>query len=230
VSEFPNLYEAPVSVLIAAPSPPADGHRGGGRARPDSAGATEERRIVPFTALVEAAGTGAPLSDLAASARGPDAVATTPLPSTRAAEPFERLRERSDAYLARTGERPTVFLANLGPVADFTERATFAKSFFEAGGIEAVTNEGFQSLDLLLDACSHSKARLFCVCGSDKTYKEQLESTIEGLRAKGKSPIYVACRPGVLIEDIKRAGPTTFIFAGCDSLTILSEALDAACA
>jgi methylmalonyl-CoA mutase len=230
VSEFPNIHEAPVSVLIASPPLAADRHRRGGHTPPVSAGAQAERGIVPFTALVEAAVKGAPLSDLAASACGPHPIATTPLPSTRMAEPFERLRERSDAHLARTGERPTVFLANLGPVADFTERATFAKSFFEAGGIEVITNEGFQNLDLLLNACSHSKARLFCVCGSDKTYNEQLGSTIEGLRAKGKSPIYVSCRPGVLTEDIKRAGATTFIFAGCDSLTILSEALDAACA
>ena len=40
-----------------------------------------------------------------------------------------------------TGSRPKVFLANLGTLADFTARATFAKNFFEAGGIEAVANE-----------------------------------------------------------------------------------------
>ena len=40
--------------------------------------------------------------------------------------------------LAETGARPKIFLANLGTPADFTARATFAKNFFEAGGIEAV--------------------------------------------------------------------------------------------
>ena len=40
--------------------------------------------------------------------------------------------------LFRSGVRPKVFLANLGTPADFTARATFAKSFFETGGIEAV--------------------------------------------------------------------------------------------
>ena len=45
--------------------------------------------------------------------------------------------------LAQTGARPKIFLANLGKPADFTARATFAKNFFEAGGIEAVTNDGF---------------------------------------------------------------------------------------
>jgi methylmalonyl-CoA mutase len=61
--------------------------------------------------------------------------ALTPM---RLAEPFEALRDMSDHLLARKGARPKVFLANLGTPADFTARATFAKSFFETGGIEAV--------------------------------------------------------------------------------------------
>ncbi len=61
--------------------------------------------------------------------------ALTPL---RLAEPFEKLRDKSDARLKASGARPKVFLANLGKASDFTARATFAKSFFEAGGIEAV--------------------------------------------------------------------------------------------
>ena len=46
--------------------------------------------------------------------------------------------------LAKTGARPKIFLANLGTLAEFTARATFAKNFFEAGGIEAVANDGFR--------------------------------------------------------------------------------------
>src|SRR6266404_5214746 len=56
----------------------------------------------------------------------------------RLAAPFEALRDRSDQILKQRGARPKVFLANLGTPADFTARATFAKSFFETGGIEAV--------------------------------------------------------------------------------------------
>ena len=69
------------------------------------------------------------------------------LPCLRLAQPFEALRDASDRMLATTGARPKIFLANLGAIADFTARATFAKNFFEAGGIEAVTNDGFASRD-----------------------------------------------------------------------------------
>jgi methylmalonyl-CoA mutase len=56
----------------------------------------------------------------------------------RLGAPFEALRDRSDRILKTSGARPKIFLANLGSPADFTARATFVKSFFETGGIEAV--------------------------------------------------------------------------------------------
>jgi methylmalonyl-CoA mutase len=60
------------------------------------------------------------------------------LPPMRLAAPFEALRDKSDTRLKSSGARPKFFLANLGTPADFTARATFAKSFFETGGIEAL--------------------------------------------------------------------------------------------
>lgn len=65
------------------------------------------------------------------------------LPLHRYGERFEELRDASDAYLAKTGERPKIFLANLGPIAKHTGRATFAKNFFEVAGIETLSNTGF---------------------------------------------------------------------------------------
>jgi methylmalonyl-CoA mutase len=65
------------------------------------------------------------------------------LPPLRLAAPFEALRDRSDQAMRDQGARPKIFLANLGTPAEFTARATFAKSFFETGGIEAVETAGF---------------------------------------------------------------------------------------
>lgn len=73
----------------------------------------------------------------------PTAIGFPALPSRRLAEPYEKLRDASDHMLAKTGMRPKVFLANLGQLSDFTARASFAKNFYEAGGIEAVSNDGF---------------------------------------------------------------------------------------
>jgi methylmalonyl-CoA mutase len=70
--------------------------------------------------------------------RGNATITFDALAPMRLAVPFEKLRDLSDTWLKSNGSRPKVFLANLGTAADFTARATFVKSFFEAGGIEAV--------------------------------------------------------------------------------------------
>jgi methylmalonyl-CoA mutase len=69
---------------------------------------------------------------------GKQKIKFTALAPMRLAAPFEALRDKSDAILAKTGARPKVLLATLGTPADYTARASFAKSFFETGGIEAV--------------------------------------------------------------------------------------------
>jgi methylmalonyl-CoA mutase len=157
-------------------------------------------------------------------------VAVAPLPSTRTAEPFERLRDLADAHLARTGARAKVFLANLGPAAAFTARATFAKNFFEAGGIEAVVNDGFSDQDALRQAYMDSHAKLSCICSTDEIYETHAVQAAETLRNAGSTLISLAGRPGEREDRLTRAGITTFIYAGCDTLKALSAALDAACA
>jgi methylmalonyl-CoA mutase len=79
---------------------------------------------------------------LQAAPQLPQASPEKALPCIRLAEPFETLRDASDAMLRKTGTRPRVFLATLGTPADNIARAAFAKNFFEAGGIEAVEFAG----------------------------------------------------------------------------------------
>jgi methylmalonyl-CoA mutase len=91
-----------------------------------------------------------------------------PLVARRLAEPFEALRDASDRMLAQTGARPKIFLANLGTLAEFTARGAFAKNFFEAGGIEAISNDEFGGRDDMIAAFKASGARIACLCGSER--------------------------------------------------------------
>jgi len=150
------------------------------------------------------------------------AVTIEALPRIRLAEPFERLREASDRMLAERGARPKVFLANLGRPSDFTARATFAKNFFEAGGIEAVTNDGFKSRDEMVVAFKASGAKLVCLCGSDEIYAKEAVAAAQALA--GAAHLYLAGRPRELESELKAAGVGTFIFAGCDVLSTLGAA------
>jgi methylmalonyl-CoA mutase len=155
-----------------------------------------------------------------------------PLEPIRLAMPFEALRDKSDHLLARKGGRPKVFLANLGTPADFTARATFAKSFFESGGIEAIDYLPQASpsplpmgeANDLAAAFKASGAALACVCSSDKLYAQQAAGAAQALAAAGAKHIYLAGRPGDLEPVLKAAGVGSFIFAGGNALTELQDA------
>ena len=78
------------------------------------------------------------------------------------------------------------------PLADFTARATFAKNFFEAGGIEAVTNDGFASRDDMVAAFKASGATLACLCSSDDGLcRRSAKPRPRALRAAGAKHIYL---------------------------------------
>jgi methylmalonyl-CoA mutase len=146
------------------------------------------------------------------------------LPPMRLAAPFERLRDRSDKILEDKGARPRIFLANLGTPADFTARTTFAKSFFETGGIEAVDTEGFTDPAALAAAFKASGADLACLCSRDKVYAAHAIAAAKALHAAGAKHIYLAGRPGEQEAALRAAGVNNFIFAGGNALATLQEA------
>lgn len=145
--------------------------------------------------------------------------ALTPM---RLAEPFEALRDAADAVAAK-GQRPAVFMANLGGVADFTARTIFAKNFFEAGGLLALTNDGFTSLDALVEACKASGATIACICSSDAVYAAEAAAAARALTAAGVT-VYLAGRPGELEAALKEAGVSQFVYVGCDVVGTLTGA------
>ncbi len=156
----------------------------------------------------------------APAAAAPSALALAP---HRLAEPFEALRDAAEA----AAKRPRVFLANLGPVAAFTARATFAKNFFEAGGIEALGNDGFADPAALAAAFKASGARSAVLCSSDALYAEQGPAAAKALSQAG-ARLYLAGRPGDMETQWRDAGIVGFIHVGCDVLAQLQEVLAAA--
>jgi len=146
-----------------------------------------------------------------------------PLPTVRWAEPFEALRDAADA----AGTRPSVFLVNLGPVAVHTARATFAKNFFEAGGIATTTSArggtvGFA--DPAEAVADLDGARLVCLCSSDALYKEHAPAFATALKAAGVGRVYLAGNPGDRRAAEEAAGVDEFVHLGVDVLDVLTRA------
>lgn len=209
-SEFPNLREAAVAVLDVAPV--------------TTGRSTGRTGTVPDPeALIARLASGAERQEGLIAPQ--DGLRAQALPSHRLAELYEALRDRADA----AKERPVVFLATLGPVADFTARAGFARNLFEAGGLAAPVGDGFEraggtDLAALAAAFTASDARLACLCGSDAAYAAEGTSAAQALTAAGAT-VWLAGRPGELEALLNEAGVRSFIYAGCDAVAMLTEAL-----
>jgi methylmalonyl-CoA mutase len=159
-------------------------------------------------------------------------VTITPLSTLRLAEPFEALRDRAEA-LAAGGRAPSVFLATLGRVGDFSARAGFARGFFAAGGVAAAGHDGFADGDgatdlvALTDAFKASGAALACICGADEAYASEARDAALALGASGARAIWLAGRPGEAEAALRAAGVSGFVFMGADMIAALGEALAA---
>jgi methylmalonyl-CoA mutase len=226
VSEFPNVAEPPVATeaadAAATRAAAADRLKAARSADPNAkAKAVAGIRSAPAgartSAVIAAAEAGATLGDLAGALAG-TATTIAPLPRHRLAEKFEALRDASDAHLKKTGKRPQIFLANLGPIAQHTARAAFSKNFFETAGIEALTNDGFKDAASCAAAFEASGARIAIVCSADPVYEEMISSVAPALKAAGCEFLFLAGHPGDKRETYTAAGVDDFIFMGGDVL------------
>ncbi len=175
---------------------------------------------------IEAASDGATIGQIAAALGGHDTeTEIKPIEPHLFAEPFEELRDASDDWQAQTGSRPQVFLANMGPVAHHTARATYSKNFFEAGGFEVISNDGFADATGAVDAFKESGASIAVICSSDKLYPDFVPEAASKLKAAGAKTVVLAGYPGDNKSAWEEAGVDRFIFIKCDVLAILRDLL-----
>jgi methylmalonyl-CoA mutase len=220
VSEYPNLTEA--SVERESP----DLRKLRGAAAAELADRTGDLRAESLSAAVEAAADGATIGQLArAMWKDGDGVTIAPLTPNPYARPFEELRDASDLTLAETGQRPKVFLANMGPIAHHTARATFSKNFFEAGGFAVESNNGFDSADAAAEAFRQSGANIAVICSSDKLYPQFVPHVAPGLKQAGARTVILAGHPGDQEAAYRKAGVDRFIYIKVDVLETLRDLL-----
>jgi methylmalonyl-CoA mutase len=141
----------------------------------------------------------------------------------RLAAPFDRLRDAADAFAAKAGHPPRVFLASLGALSEHAARSTFAANFLAAGGIEAVTGPELHTAADAADAFAKSGTRVACIAGSDQLDHQLAEATAHALKAAGAAQVLLAGRPGAREAQLAACGVDGFIHAGCDSVAMLGE-------
>ncbi|MBD3308738.1 methylmalonyl-CoA mutase [candidate division KSB3 bacterium] len=169
---------------------------------------------VLLEAAIEAVTAGATLGDIEHALRvGQEASPTIPpLNIHRGAEIFEALRAATDAYTAKTGARPAIFLANMGPIPQHKARADFSISFFEVGGFEMLNNNGFLSVDEAAQAAIASGAPAVVICSTDDTYPDLVPPLTQSLKAaKPEIIVILAGYPQEHLESFRAAGVDEFI-------------------
>jgi methylmalonyl-CoA mutase len=141
----------------------------------------------------------------------------------RWSEPFERLRDKAEAM----APRPSVFFANLGPLAEFSARANFAQNLFAAGGVGAIGPDAAYPDDAArLAAFRSSGARVAVLAGADARYAAEAAGAALALKAADAAWIVYAGKPADEAA-LRTAGVDQFVFAGQDALGAL-ETLHAA--
>jgi len=139
----------------------------------------------------------------------------------RLAEPFEALRDASDAMLARTGSRPKVYLVALGPEPMHRHRVAFMRELLPAGGVEPAYDGEAATPDEAVKRLRASEASFACLCGADEAYVAEARGFARAIKASGAVGLALAGRPGNAESDLRAAGIDEFIFAGGDALSAL---------
>jgi methylmalonyl-CoA mutase len=147
----------------------------------------------------------------------------------RRAAPYEALRRRAEGCLARTGARPKVFLAGLGPRKQHAARADFSSAFFAAGGFEPITGKGLETPEAAAKAALDSGAPIVVICSTDDTYTTLVPPLAQALKAAAKPPqVVLAGMPATpeLQQQFKAAGVDEFIHLRANCAKLLATFQD----
>jgi methylmalonyl-CoA mutase len=228
VSEFPNLQEERLvrsTPDMAALAAVAKVHVVKSR-KQDAMPPGGFPELEMTVAAIRAAKQGATIGQLAAAAGIHKSVIEIESLAPRSfAAPFEELRAAVDAWTARNGVAPRVFLVSMGSVADHTARTTYAKNFFEAGGFDVVAAGSFRDAAAAGKAFAEGGANVAVICSSDQLYPELVPSLAGQLKTAGARTVVLAGAPGANEAAWRAAGVDRFIFMKCDVASTLREIL-----
>jgi methylmalonyl-CoA mutase len=130
-------------------------------------------------------------------------------PLLRLAEPFEKIRERTERHVALTGRCPKVLLLKRGDLKMRMARANFCINFLGCAGFDVVESDEYAGTD----------ADLIVLCSSDPEYMALAQEVCAAVSA----PVVVAGNPKDQIEALKTAGVQGFIHMMSDAIETLTE-------
>jgi methylmalonyl-CoA mutase len=182
-------------------------------------------------AVRDAALAGATLAELAGAARAalgagtgglPEGSRVVPLGACGGGRAYEALREAVLAWRERGSLSPQVFLANIGPTADYMPRLDFTRSFFQLAGLAVAGDDGFVGAQEAAAAARASGAPIVVIVAPDETYSVVGPELASALKSAERPPaVLVAGAPRDAIETLRAAGVDDFVHLKVDALAML---------
>ncbi|MCP5097643.1 MAG: hypothetical protein GY943_19010, partial [Chloroflexi bacterium] len=175
--------------------------------------------IVNLKTAVSAAKSGATLNQITTALRnGKDtAVSTTPITLYRPAADILQLRKTANEYAKTNGHPLKIFLANIGSLPQHKPRADFTTGFFEVGGFEMVSSDGFADVETAVSTTLAANSNAVAICGTDAAYPDFVPAFAQQLKAaKPTITIILAGYPKAHIDTFKAAGVDFFIYLGAN--------------
>lgn len=139
-----------------------------------------------------------------------------PLPNTRLAADFEKLRLATE----KSGKTPVVFMLTIGSLAMRLARSQFSSNFFACAGYKVIDNLGFQTVEEGVKAAREKKADIVVLCSSDDEYATLAPEAYN--LVKGKEQFVVAGAPACT-DDLKAIGIENFVNVKSNVLETLKK-------
>ncbi|WFB35592.1 methylmalonyl-CoA mutase family protein [Kiritimatiellota bacterium B12222] len=136
---------------------------------------------------------------------------------------YEDLREDLEAYLA-DHDRPTILMAQMGPVKQHKIRSDFSQEFLKPSGFTIDASQSFDSAAEAAAAVIAAKAEVTVLCSTDDTYPDLVPEFAKAVKAG--SPDTVVLLAGLLpdlTEEFKAAGVDDFIHLKANNLDLLKD-------
>lgn len=144
-----------------------------------------------------------------------------PWPVRRLGDDFEELRDAADEANADFAE-PRAFLVTLGPLAEYTTRATWITNLLAAGGIATRDQGPIDDAKTAGVAFEETGLRFAVICGTDERYADMAAEVARSLKENGAELVWLA---GKGDSEWTEAGVDRFVHLGVDVVDALREAL-----
>lgn len=150
----------------------------------------------------------------------------TPLTSKRLAEPYEKIRFRTEKLSNQTETEPSVGLICLGELRKHKARADFISGFLAAGGIHSVRSGELKDSAAAAEFINSVNLRQYVICGDGSDYSQVGPEFVSEIKKQHpEAKLYLAGLPDENDADWKAAGIEDFIHLRSDAYQILSSLL-----